>query len=238
MANPINYLVYIILGLAPSLAWLSFYLRKDIHPEPKRKVLEIFFWGMVAAISAAGVEILILSILTDLSLSTDFVQILYIFLGIALAEELLKYLVVKFRVFRSPEFDEPIDSMVYMIIAALGFAGLENILLFFSENLQFLETLLISGLRFVGATFLHALCSGLLGFFLALYFCEGKKKKIIPLSGLGLAVLLHGAYNFSIMRIEGNSKFIIPILILAGLAGFISWGFKKLKKMRGICKLK
>ena len=35
-------ILYVIFGVLPSLAWLSYYLRKDVHPEPKRMVLAIF----------------------------------------------------------------------------------------------------------------------------------------------------------------------------------------------------
>jgi RsiW-degrading membrane proteinase PrsW (M82 family) len=42
--------------------------------------------------------------------------------------EIFKYLVVRFKVIKNPAFDEPTDIMLYMIIAALGFAAVENIL--------------------------------------------------------------------------------------------------------------
>ena len=51
-----------------------------------------------------------------------------IFIGGALIEEYVKYFMVKVGGFRNRELDEPCDIMIYMIIAALGFAALENIL--------------------------------------------------------------------------------------------------------------
>jgi len=240
-----SYLFYILLGVTPSLIWLSFYLKKDVHPEPKEIVLRIFFLGMVAAIFAAFVESLIGAGFSKLNSSKILIQILYFFGGVAFLEEYLKYLaverkviVVKNGVLREAEFDEPIDVMLYMIIAGLGFAALENILLFFSKNLPLFETLLISALRFVGATFLHALCSGSLGLFMALSFFERKKRKTLLFTGFTIATLLHGLYNFSIMKIEGNLKFALPALILVSLAIFVSLGFKKLKKTASICKIR
>ena len=38
-------IIYVILGLLPSLTWLSYYLTKDLHPEPKKMILKIFLWG-------------------------------------------------------------------------------------------------------------------------------------------------------------------------------------------------
>ena len=49
--------IYIIFGLAPSIIWLLFYLRKDSHPESNRMVLKIFFYGMLAALPAVFLEI-------------------------------------------------------------------------------------------------------------------------------------------------------------------------------------
>ena len=235
-----NYLLYIILGLAPSIIWLSFYLRKDAHPEPKRTVLKVFFLGIGAAILAACIENLISIGFLKLNSSRILIQAAYIFLGVALTEESLKYFAVKNKylgVLGESEFDEPLDVMLYMIISALGFAALENVLLFFYGNLQFFETVLVSVLRFIGATFLHALCSGSLGFFMALSFFERKKRKPLLFIGFAIATLLHGFYNFSIMKITGGLRFLFPVLILGSLAVFVSSGFKKLQKMRSVCKI-
>jgi len=195
---------------------------------------------MLAAIPAALLELGFSEQIALLKIPYLLSQIFYVFLGIALVEEGVKYLVIKKKVLRDPEFDEPVDAMLYMIIAALGFAALENLLILLPLNttFQLFETAVISTVRFVGATFLHALCSGLIGYYIALSFLQPKNRARVVAQGIGLAVLLHGLYNFSIMKIEGNSKFIIPIVILIGLAVFISLGFKRVKKLKSICQPK
>jgi hypothetical protein len=50
------------------------------------------------------------------------------FLVIGPAEELCKFLAVRLYVYRHPEFDEPLDGIIYAAAAALGFASLENVL--------------------------------------------------------------------------------------------------------------
>lgn len=223
------YLPYIFFGLAPSIIWLLFYLRKDVHPEPKRKVLKVFFFGALSTIPAFFLERG--SWLFFQKLQIPGAKIFYTFLGIAFIEELLKYLVVKTVILSDPEFDEPVDSMLYMITSALGFAALENIFLLFSlKSSLILEAFIISSFRFLGATFLHALCSGLIGFFLAFSFFKLKKRGELIVIGLGISTCLHGLYNLSIIEIEGSERFIIPIMVLVGLALFVSWGFKKLKE--------
>lgn len=225
-----NYPIYIFFGLAPSIIWLLFFLRKDSHPESNSMILKVFFLGMVAVFPAALIELGFGEVVK--------IEILYIFIGVALVEEVVKYLVVKKKVLKDPEFDEPLDVMLYMIIAALGFAASENLLVLFPllDPFQLFETAVVSSFRFVGATFLHALCSGLLGYFLALSFFEPKNRLKLLSLGFFTVVLLHGLYNFSIIKIGGNLKFILPIIILISLALFVSLGFKKLKELKSVCK--
>jgi len=234
-----SYPLYIIFGVLPSIIWLLFYLRRDVHPESNRQVIKIFFYGMIAAIPAILLEMGIFKISDELNFSPVLLSILNIFLGVALVEEFLKYLVVREKAFTHAELDEPIDVMLYMIIAALGFAASENILILFSLGPTFLfgETFSISVFRSLGATFLHALCSGAFGYFLALSFFELKNQTKFLVFGLGIATLLHGLYNFSIMKLEGSLSFLIPLFILIGLAIFFAFALKRLKKLKSVCKI-
>ncbi len=236
-----QFFLYVFFGILPSVIWLLYYLRKDVHPESNRMIIKIFFYGMLATLPIISFEILKGTLgfsekISGFFSSSLFLQILYIFIVIALVEEGLKYLVVKGKVLKSPEFDEPVDVMIYMIIAALGFVALENILLLWGQQQIYLtETIGITIIRFISATFLHTLCSGTLGYFLALSLFEEKKRKKLFFLGLGIAIALHGLYNFSIIVIEGPMKIIIPTVILLVLAFFVSFAFKKLKKMKSIC---
>ncbi len=234
-----SYSLYLFFGILPSVIWLLFYLRRDAHPESNRMVLKIFFYGILAALPAILLEMGILGFLKELKFSPALLAFLNIFIGVALVEEFLKYLVVREKVLDHPEFDEPIDIMLYMIIAALGFAAAENILILFSLGPVFLlgNVFTVSLLRFWGATFLHALCSGSLGYFWALAIFETKKGENLLVIGLIQAVVLHGLYNFSIMELSGKLSFLIPIAVLAYLAIFLYFSFKKLKKIKSVCKI-
>ena len=233
-----NYPIYIFFGLAPSVIWLLFFLRKDNHPESNSMILKVFFFGMLAALPAALIELGFAAALQPLKLPLFITEIIYIFFGISLIEELFKYLVVKKKVIKNSECDEPTDIMLYMIISALGFAALENLLILLplASPFQFFETFVISSFRFVGATFLHALASGVFGYFIALSFLEKKNKTKLFLKGLIAAVFLHGLYDFSIIEIDNGFKFAIPVAILIVLIVFVSMGFKKVEKLKSICK--
>ncbi len=247
------YLLYLIFGILPSIIWLLFYLRKDVHPEPNYMVIKIFIWGMLATLPTILIELgtsSLFSLLSKLPLSSLF----YYLFCIALPEEMMKYLVVKDKVLKSSELDEPTDVILYCIIAALGFAAFENSFFLIFYQLQFLKIVLVASFRFLGAVFLHALCSGILGYFLAYSFYQPKKELFHFFSGISLSVLLHGFFNFFIIKIgqtvgtsAGEISFFSSALlafyligivsILLGSAIFLSLGFKRLKKLQGLCEI-
>ena len=230
MNEVLSYTLYIVFGILPSLIWLNFYLRRDVGPEPKLMILKIFCYGMLATIPAIFLETAIFGEFSKLNFSSSVIFILNIFLGVALVEESLKFLAVKFGVLKNPEFDEPVDAMIYMITAALGFAAVENVLILL--NLKPLSEIFgVSLFRFLGATFLHTLSSGICGFFIGLSFFNTKGRGKLVSLGLVLAILLHGFYNFYIMNGEGSLKLLIPFLLLLISAIFVSFGFKKLKNV-------
>jgi len=227
-------------------------------------IIKIFIYGMLATLPIIAFWHLVeftgnREQLSDFFSSSIYATIFYIFIGIAFFEEFLKYLVVKEKVLKDPEFDEPIDTMIYMIVAALGFAAFENLLYlspFIMPEVDFSikGTAILSGMRFISGTFLHALCSGTIGYFLALSIYETKcqgikmekpfllfqlasKKTFFLILGIGLATFLHGLYNFSIMKLEGNLSWIIPVIILVSLATFLTFGFERLKKLKSTCKI-
>ena len=123
MENFFNYPLYILFGVLPSLLWLHFYLRRDVKPEPRLMILKVFALGVLSTIPAIFLEIAFFKEIKAFAFSSPVLLIFNVFLGVALVEEAVKFLAVKFGVLNNPEFDEPIDAMIYMIIAALGFAA-------------------------------------------------------------------------------------------------------------------
>ena len=237
-----TYLLYFIFGIAPSIIWLLFFLRKDVHPESNRMILKIFLYGMLIALPALFIEIGFSEATSKIPIPKGGIIILNIFLGVALIEEFLKYLVVREKVFKDPELDEPIDLMLYMIIAALGFAAVENILVLFLPEKPLLvsEASFITAFRFIGATLLHALTSGMIGYFLASYFFTGKGRFFIL--GFILAIFLHGAFNSFIIMIDKELigekiGFSLIAAVLIFLAIFVNRSFQKLKTLPSVTKV-
>lgn len=228
-----NYPLFLFFGLAPSILWLLFYLRKDSHPEPKRFLGKIFLWGMLITIPAIALELSFKSFLFNLPIQYGVQLSLYFFFGVALVEEWLKYIVVRAFVFYKAQLNEAVDVMVYMVVSGLGFAALENIFLLsgLGPTSPVSDIVILSAIRLAGATFLHALASGLFGYFLARGFLEPAKGLRYFALGLLLASLLHAMFNFAILELEGTARILLPLALLAGLAVVVSFFFEKLKRL-------
>ena len=123
-----------------------------------------------------------------------------------------------------------------MIIAALGFAAIENILLLTPlapNNLAL--ALNIATTRFVGATFLHALASAIIGYYFALSLFKPQKRYTLLIHGFTLAILLHGFYNIFVVYMEDNFLFVFPTAVLIfSTAIAISSFIKKLLEMKSV----
>ncbi len=234
----LNFLLYFF-GLLPSSIWLLFYLRKDSHPEPVKTILKVFILGMFSAIFAIIVEGLFQDGIGFIGLSKNVNEIIFILLGVAFVEEISKYLVVRIWVYKSPELDEVFDLILYMIISALGFAAMENTLMIISiiSPLTFSGVFDLMTKRFLTATILHALCSGVFGYFMVLSFYRTKHRKILFFTGLLLATLFHGVYDLAIEMNNESERAVIVLFILIFLLLFIGHSMKKVKKINSVCLL-
>lgn len=245
-----TYLAYIALGFLPSTIWLIFYLRKDIHPEPRRQIIKIFLYGVFIAPVAALLEFALLwltnpsfeyreIIILLLGSSTGWRAVISAALFAPAVEEYLKYKIIKDKILKNSDFDEPLDAMLYLIIGALGFAAAENTIAIVQHPMLPIEDALATiSSRFVSATFLHALASGIVGYFLAKSFFHPAKRFLLITYGLTLAIVFHGGYNYLISignKIPGATMLVIPLLLVMAL--FVSLGFNRLKKQLSVCEI-
>lgn len=216
--------------MLPGLIWLAFYLREDLmHPEPRKLILYTFLGGGLVTVFVLQAQIFINRWLISAGY-TPYGFVSFLFLGGI--EEIFKFLAVYFIVSRRKEFDEPIDAMIYMIVAALGFATVENVASVLQANsFSFtapgpFETTI---LRFVGATLLHSLASGLVGYYWGKAIAKkGEFGKLIS-KGLVLATLLHAIFNYLIIKSEPVA---LPLVFLMFVALFILNDFEKLKEQK------
>jgi RsiW-degrading membrane proteinase PrsW (M82 family) len=217
--------ISLVLGLLPGFAWLVFYLGEETHPEPKRLIVFTFVIGMAFGFFAVAIEMFFNKALGGWNVDEFSIVSL---IGLALIEESMKFTAAHFAVSHSPAFSEPTDAMIYTIVAALGFATLENMgaLSNIATGAAFVPALLTTlSFRFVGATLLHSLTSAIVGYYWALGLVRGKTTRYILL-GLAIATALHTCFNYLILN-YGDSAYGIVFLVIVGF--FVLNDFEKLK---------
>lgn len=180
-------------AVIPTLLLVWYYYRQDKRkPEPKGLIMIVFGLGIVVTIPVIVVELLLGSfewIVQEIPLLYHFLRA---FVVAALCEEWFKMLVVKHAAYRNVHFDEIMDGIVYTITASLGFACLENILYVLDGGLQ------VALLRAVTAVPMHALASGMMGYYIgqAKFAADPAREKALFRKGLWAAVFIHGLYDF------------------------------------------
>lgn len=228
----------ILLGSAPALGWLYFYLSEDIHPEPWKKIARTFIAGIAIAPIVLFLENVFVGDLLHLDISFA------LFLGFLVAagiEEGMKFFAA-LPMEHDSALDEPIDAMIYAITASLGFATAENILISLREiydvfsplqtfafaNISLLSsTIEILSIRFIGATLLHTLATGILGYYWALSIRDKNKNHLFV--GFLLAIGLHTIFNYLIIY-YGEYSFLYTSSILLFAAFFLFKDFEILKR--------
>jgi RsiW-degrading membrane proteinase PrsW (M82 family) len=223
-------------GVLPSLLWLWFWLREDrASPEPKGLIALSFAAGMAVIYFVIPIQKLIVvalpALMHLLAIKFTFIvppektvrTILW-----ALTEEFGKFATVFLVAYHTSDFDEPMDCIVYLITAALGFAAMENTLYILKDiaNGGAIDVLLNSNLRFIGATIVHTASSALLGVAFAFAFYENFFSKVLAgILGLILATFLHTYFNLSIIETQGTISAIVVFskywLIIFGIIALI-----------------
>jgi RsiW-degrading membrane proteinase PrsW (M82 family) len=223
-----------VAAFIPAFAWLVFIYRLDRYErEPKSLIARLFLWGLAAGPWASGMNILIAHVFSpgidaaraagQLLLAAFLLLLLVAFS--ALNEEVMKYTVVSSRVRGDLAFNEPVDGMIYMSVAAVGFSAGENVVYILNTYFGLLGDatrpgvalavinafLVTAPLRAFGSTIGHVTWSGIVGWFLSRH-ALGSGSGSMLIGGILLAASLHTAFNFPLFLQE------------LGLAvGWITW---------------
>ena len=192
-------ILYFILipALLPVFLILRYvYLLDKNEREPLGFVLKVVVWGAIFSIPCAGVERFMISLISSFydPATINFAWIENT-VGVALVEELSKWLVLMLIVWKNQNFDYRYDGIVYAVSASLGFAALENILYVFSYGTG------VSIGRAIFAIPGHATFGVFMGYFLSrakTFWIDDKRIRmtICKLLALALPMLIHGCYDF------------------------------------------
>jgi protease PrsW len=239
----------------PGALWLAFfYLMDRGQTEPKHLVAGVCVLG--AFIAAPLADLVQYSAVEPIPLaqhspatSTLFGmfflgdRVLYAILVAGLAQELCKYTVVRYSVYLSRRFEDPMDGIVYMMACGTGFAVWVNYHRMAAQ--AYSVDLSISAAQCVVTVLAHASFAGALGYVM------GRAKfsrRSAPLRGLLLmlgllgAAMLNGAFQIVVLWIESAPAgmrttpwkgVLYAAFFAAAVFGVILYGAQRLVASRG-----
>jgi RsiW-degrading membrane proteinase PrsW (M82 family) len=127
------WIISLLIAFIPPIIWLTVFYRQDrLDPEPKSYVFKTLILGALIQkavyaplIELAGIQSGSKSVISD-----------YIFtvILVALIQESMKLLSVRYALYHSSEFDEKIDGIIYGSALGLGFAAMTNLDLIISNG--------------------------------------------------------------------------------------------------------
>jgi len=213
------FLLLLLLALAPCLFLLwYFYYRDRYEREPKKKILKIFLIGALMVLPAALLEYALITGLQHVASGIVSIFVMS-FIIIAPIEELAKYFTVRRWIYRSMEFNEVMDGIVYTVAASLGFATVENILYVLQHGIA------VGIARAFLAVPGHAFFGAIMGFYIgrAKFRIEHETRYLV--TGVLLAIFFHGLYDFLALTQTALALLVIVVIIALGI-----WVFRNLKK--------
>jgi RsiW-degrading membrane proteinase PrsW (M82 family) len=185
------YLIW--LSLIPCLLWLAFFYLQDWYQrEPVWLLGVTFLLGAGAALVAFVANTAGSTMLLAFLGKTAAWKLAELWLVVGPVEEFVKMGAVLVFVYRRPEFDEPVDGVIYAAAAALGFAALENVTYLARHGEQIIL------LRGIFANSGHALDSALWGLALSKARAApnvGHQRATIIAGGWALAAGVHALYD-------------------------------------------
>ncbi len=203
----------IFTALAPVFV-IGFYVyyRDKYEKEP----FGLLFRALLAGMLICFPVILVESLLSVFSESFGTYRSVYdAFVVAAFTEEAFKFTALYFLFWKSPNFNERFDGLVYAVFISLGFAGFENILYVMKGGMQ------VGWIRAFTAVPSHALDGVVMGYYFALArFFPAFRARYLRLSFF-MPFLLHGIYDFILM--SGHSLLLtcfIPFVIFLWITGF------------------
>jgi protease PrsW len=190
-------LILLGIALAPVVViFTSVFMLDQYDREPIKLLVLSFILGVVIALPVVLAE---LGMTALFHLSDDGMAwlptALLAFVVVALPEEGFKFLILRSYAYPKKDFNEPYDGIMYAVAISMGFAGIENILYVLDGDMS------TGILRAFTAVPAHGAFAHLMGYFMGkAKFAETSGKRVgLMLTGLSLAILAHGAYDFFLM---------------------------------------
>jgi len=182
-------LLFLALGPVFVIAMYVYY-RDKYEKEPWRMLLVALVVGALLSIPVIFIEQFLVLFIPEKPLENYFYSA---FVVAGLTEEGFKFLAFILLIWRSQNFNEKFDGIVYAVFISLGFAGIENILYVMQGGAA------VGLYRALTAVPAHALFGITMGYYFGLArFYPSHRKFLISMAFL-IPFLLHGFYDFCLM---------------------------------------
>ena len=209
-------------AVVPAIVLLVYVYRKDrIEKEPGSLLFSLVLWGILStllAVVAESVGAAALGILLPGGEQDPSFGFWMFFVIVGLSEEGFKYLILRWRTWKSPHFNCSFDGVVYATFVSLGFALWENIGYVMTYGFGAAVTRALTAVPghasfgvFMGACYAAARrCEN--------YGEHGGSRLWRVLSVL-LPAVIHGAYDYiAVSEQSGSGSFLLFVLVVFAAA--------------------
>ena len=207
-------LVSFLMAVLPAVLLVYYYYRQvKSKPKPKGLIINIFLLGVCSSLAVIILTGLVRQANVVFRWSVFFTIFFEAFIVAGLCEEYIKLLIIKNYAYHKPSFNGVMDGIIYTIVVSMGFACMENIIYVMNNSWH---NAIARGFTAVP---LHAVCSGMMGYYIgqAKFAKTKKEEKSLIYQGLWQAVAIHGLYNFLLMFSEATgaklSVLIVPLIL-------------------------
>lgn len=205
----------LIVAILPIVLLGKYIYSKDKNKEPNSLLIKLFISGIFSCLLTlivTTVFAILFPFINKDPTTMNFIEFsLYVFIFIALIEECLKWVMTYLIGYKSKEFDEVYDIIVYATFTALGFATFENLLYVFGTG-----SLGVGIFRGILAIPGHV-CDGIaMGYYLSFaryYELAGNKKEARKnkIKSILIPTILHGIYDYCCLT--GTTLIMICFLV-------------------------
>ena len=213
------YLLLFGIAILPVIILMVYIYHQDKYQkEPIKTLAKAFIGGMLAI----ALDILIVTGIQYLAGDSVITKTVFFsaFLEAGIPEEFSKFLIFMLFIWRDKNFDEYFDGIVYATFIGLGFACVENIEYVFMFGFG---TGVVRALLSVPGHFLFGV---VMGYFLSMAKFHPEKRGTYLISGLLLAMIAHGLFDWLLMVSSALGTGLGSILYFVFL-----WGDFKLWKL-------
>lgn len=211
----------------------SYIYNKDRDREPMNLIWKLFFGGVISTVITLILSSLIGYVFPIFNAEPNsldaFSLFIFVFIGVALVEEVSKWIVLYVLSYNHEECDQLYDMIVYAVFVALGFACFENILYVFSGGIG------VGITRAFTAIPGHA-CDGVfMGYYLGLAKINEvngnyRLKRRNMFLSLFVPMVLHGIYDYLLFL----NNWVFGLIFLVFFIVYFIITVKKVRKLSGL----